>query len=160
MTDEYCPVQISVGMPKNPYPLSLANSSVRIIRIRSNQEVPDYFTELSEKSTDEHLPLSAVSGIFNYDDVYCGIHARPNDSQYKSSFKASRIDHPKQRFAEEDMIELYPLQLQPGDDAADWVFYTNALRHIPIHIANPLFFPYPSIWQWLSKSTFLMLKLL
>ena len=64
MTDEYCPVQISVGMPKNPYPLSLANSSVRIIRIRSNQEVPDYFAELSEKSTDEHLPLSSVSGIF------------------------------------------------------------------------------------------------
>ena len=58
VTAEYCPVQINVGMPKNPYPLSLADSGVRIIRIRSNQEVPDYFTDPSEKSTDEHLRLS------------------------------------------------------------------------------------------------------
>lgn len=143
VTDEYCPVQINVGMPKKPYSFSLADSGVRIIRIRSNQEVPDYFTDLSEKSTDEHLQLSSVSGIFKYDDVYWGIHARPHDSQYTSSFKASRIDHPKQRFAEKDMIELYPLQLQPGDDAANWIFYTNALRHIPIQYNQSTVLPLP-----------------
>lgn len=104
VTAEYCPVQINVGMPKNPYPLSLADSGARIIRIRSNQEVPDYFTDPSEKSTDEHLRLSSVSGIFKYDDVYWGIHTRPNDSQYKSSFESSRIDQPQQRFAEKDML--------------------------------------------------------
>lgn len=143
MTDEYCPVQINVGMPKNPYPFSLVDSGVRIIRVRSNQEVPDYFTDLSEKSTDDHLQLSYVSGIFKYDDVFWGIHARPNDSQYTSSFKASRINRPKQRFAEKDMIELYPLQLQPGDNAAGWVFYTNALRHIPIQYNQSTVLPLP-----------------
>lgn len=143
VTAEYCPVQINVGMPKNPYPLSLADSGVRIIRIRSNQEVPDYFTDPSEKSTDEHLQLSSVSGIFKYDDVYWGIHTRPNDSQYKSSFEASRIDQPQQRFAEKDMIELYPLQLQPGDNAANWIFYTNALRHIPIQYSQSTVLPLP-----------------
>ena len=143
LTEEYCPTQINVGMPKNPYLLSLADSGVRIIRIRSNQEVPDYFTNLSEKSTDEHLQLSSVSGIFKYDDVYWGIHARPNDSQYTRSFKESRIDHPKQRFAEKDMIELYPLQLQPGDNADDWIFYTNALRHIPIQYSQSTVLPLP-----------------
>jgi hypothetical protein len=143
LADDYCPTQINVGMPKNPYPLSLVDSGVRIVRIRSNQEVPDYFTDLSQKSTDAHLQLSSVSGIFKYDDVYWGIHARPNDSQYTSSFKASRIDHPKQRFAEKDMIELYPLQLQPGDTAAHWVFYTNALRHIPIQYNQSTVLPLP-----------------
>lgn len=143
VTGEYRPTQINVGMPKNPYPLSLTDSGVRIIRIRSNQEVPDYFTDLSEKSTEEHLQLSSVSGIFKYDEVYWGIHARPNDSQYTSSFKASRIDHPKQRFAEKDMIELYPLQLQAGDDDADWIFYTNALRHIPIQYSQSTVLPLP-----------------
>ena len=34
-------------------PLSLTDSGVRIIRIRSNQEVPDYFTNLSAQSTDD-----------------------------------------------------------------------------------------------------------
>ncbi len=143
LTEEYCPTQINVGMPKSPYPLSLTDSGVRIIRIRSNQEVPDYFTDLSEKSTNEHLQLSAISGIFKYDEVYWGIHARPNDPQYTSSFKASRVDYPKQRFAEKDMIELYPLQLQPGDNAANWIFYTNALRHIPIQYNQSTVLPLP-----------------
>lgn len=143
LTEEYCPTQINVGMPKSPYPLPLTDSGVRIIRIRSNQEVPDYFTDFSEKSTDEHLQYSSISGIFKYDGVYWGIHARPNDPQYTSSFKASRIDCPKQRFAEKDMIELYPLQLQHGDNAADWIFYTNALRHIPIQYSQSTALPLP-----------------
>ena len=143
LTEEYCPTQINAGMPKSPYPLSLTDSGVRIIRIRSNQEVPDYFTDLSEKSTDEHLQFSSISGIFKYDGVYWGIHARPNDLQYTSSFKTSKIDYPKQRFAEKDMIELYPLQLQPGDSASDWIFYTNALRHIPIQYSQSTVLPLP-----------------
>lgn len=81
--------------------------------------------------------------MFQHEDVYWGIHARPNDPQYTSSFKNSRIDHPQQRFAEKDMIELYPLQLQPGDDAASWVFYTNALRHIPIQYNQSTVLPLP-----------------
>lgn len=141
---EYCPVQINVGMPKNPYPLSLADSGVRIIRIRSNQEVPDYYTELSEKSTDDHLQYASTSGIFKYEDVFWGIHQRQNaDAQYIYSFTDSRIDHPKQRFAEKDMIELYPLQLQPGDNPANWIFYTNALRHIPIQYSQSTVLPLP-----------------
>lgn len=144
VADEYCPIQINVGMPKNPYPLSLADSGVRIIRIRRNQEVPDYYTGLSEKSTDDHLQYSSTSGIFKYEDVFWGIHQRQSaDAQYINSFKDSRIDHPKQRFAEKDMIELYPLQLQPGDIAADWVFYTNALRHIPIQYNQSTVLPLP-----------------
>jgi hypothetical protein len=140
---EYCPTQINVGMSKKPYPLSLLDSGVRIIRIRSNQEVPDYFTELSEKATDGNLQYSSASGVFKYENVFWGIHARANDSQYTSSFKASRIDHPKQRFAEKDMVELYPIQLQPGDNAADWVFYANALRHIPIQYNQSTVLPLP-----------------
>ena len=143
LTDAYCPAQINVGMPKSPYALALADSGVRIIRIRSNQEVPDYFTELSRKSTDNKPQYSSASGIFKYENVYWGIHARPNDPQYTGSFKASRIDHPRQRFAEKDMIELYPLQLQPGDDATNWIFYTNALRGIPIQYNQSTVLPLP-----------------
>ena len=128
VTAEYCPVQINVGMPKNPYPLSLADSGVRIIRIRSNQEVPDYFTDPSEKSTDEHLRISSVSGIFKYDEVSWGFHTRPNDSQYKSRFDTSRIDQPQQRFAEKGMFELYTLQLQPGDNSACLIYTTQGPR--------------------------------
>lgn len=143
VTDEYCPSQINVGMPKNPYPLSLTDSGVRIIRIRSNQEVPDYFTNLSAQSTDDRLQFSSASGIFKYDDVYWGIHEKPNDFRYTNSLKMSKIDQPQQQFAEKDMIELYPLQLQSGDNATNWIFYTNALRHIPIQYSQSTVLPLP-----------------
>lgn len=141
--ETYCPTEINVGMPQSPYLMSLADSGVRIIRIRSNQEVPDYYTDFREKSIDGQGQRSASSGIFRYGDVYWGIHIRPNDPQYTNSFKVSKIDHPKQRFAEKDMIELYPLQLQPGDNAENWVFYMNALRHIPIQYNQSTTLPLP-----------------
>lgn len=141
--DEYCPKQINVGMPNNPYPLSLLDSGVRIIRIRRNQEVPDYFTNLSMKSTEEHLQYTSASGIFKYEDVYWGIHTKPNDIHYTNSFKESKIAFPRHRFAEKDMIEFYPLQLQPGDNAASWIFYANELRKIPIQYSEATVLPLP-----------------
>ena len=41
------------------------------------------------------------------------------------------------------MIELYPLQLQPGDDAAGWIFYTNALRALPVQYNQSTVLPLP-----------------
>lgn len=143
MIGEYCPSQINVGTPQSPYLLSLADSGVRIIRIRSNQEVPDYFTELSVKATDDNLQHSSTSGIFKYEDVYWGIHMKPNDNRYTWSFRESKINYPLHSFAEKDMIELYPLQLQPGDDAASWIFYANALRNISIQYNQSTVLPLP-----------------
>lgn len=142
--EEYCPVQINAGMPKNPIGLFLQSTGVRIIRIRSNQEVPDYFTELSAKSSDERIQYASTSGIFKYGSVFWGIHERKvYDLQYVNSFKSSRINYPADRFAEKDMIELYPLQLQSGDNATEWIFYANALRHIPIQYNQSTVLPLP-----------------
>jgi len=143
LTELYCPEQINAGTSKNPYLLSLIDSGVRIVRIRCNEEVPDYYTGLSRKATEEHLQLSAASGIFRYEDVYWGIHEKPNDGQYTRSLIDSRVDHPTRRFAEKDMIELYPLQLQPGDNADHWIFYTHALRQIPIQYSQSTILPLP-----------------
>lgn len=144
IAEEYCPTQINVGMPKSPYPLSLTGSGVRIMRIRRNQEVPDYYTEFSEKSTNDHIQYSSTSGIFKYQDVFWGVHPRQNaDLTYINSFKYSKIGHPQKRFAEKDMIELYPLQLQPGDETANWVFYVNTLRHSPIQYGQSTVLPLP-----------------
>ncbi len=96
--EAYYPTQVNVGTPHSPYLLSLADSGVRIVRIRSNQEVPDYFTELSAKASDENLQRSSASGIFKYEDVYWGIHTKPNDMRYTHSLKESKIDYPKHFF--------------------------------------------------------------
>lgn len=139
----YSPIQINAGVAKNPISLALQNTGVRIVRIRSNQEVPDYYTVLSAKSSDEHLQYASAAGIFRYGSVFWGILPKPNDRQYNDSLKKSKSSDPKQRFAEKDMIELYPLQLQLGDHVDEWIFYTNALRHIPIQYSQSTVLPLP-----------------
>lgn len=88
-------------------------------------------------------PLDLEEVVFQYGDVFWGVHPKPGNQDYNRSFKESRIDFPTHRFAENDMIELYPLQLQPGDSAAPWIFYTNALRHIPIQYDRSTILPLP-----------------
>jgi len=48
--------------------------------------------------------------------------------RYTNSFKHSKIDNPNRYFDECRLIEFFPLQLQKGDNALDWVRYANALR--------------------------------
>ena len=141
----YCPERIETGTKENSYLLDLNNSGVRVVRIRRNGEVPDYYTELSAK--EGH---SATSGVFRYGKDYWAIAGRPKDISYTSSYKNTTYDKPQQKFAEKDMIEIYPIQLQKDDDPDEWVVYTNSLRTgaiqydqatnlpIPMHLAELL----------------------
>ncbi len=143
--EPYCPEEIEVGTKENSYMLNLNDSKVRFVRIRRNGEVPDYFTELSK--TKGH---AASSGVFKYESDYWSIAGRPNDKAYKSSYKETTYSKPRQKFAERDMIEIYPIQLQKGDNPDEWVHYTNSLRvgaiqydeatimPLPIHLATKL----------------------
>jgi hypothetical protein len=143
--EPYCPKEIEVGTKESGYKLDLNDSGVRFIRIRRNGEVPDYYTDLSEKDG-----YSASSGIFRYGQDYWSVAGRPNDKAYKRSYKNTKYDMPTQNFAERDMIEIYPIQLQNGDNPDEWVNYTNSLRvgaiqydeatimPIPIHLASKL----------------------
>ena len=69
---------------------------------------------------------------------------------HTSSYKKTTYDLPHQKFAERDMIEIYPIQLQKDDNPDEWVIYTNSLRTgaiqydeatalpIPMHMAEKL----------------------
>jgi len=70
VTDQYCTMQINVGMWENPVPFSIENSGVRIIRIRSNQEVPDFFTDISVKSIQQPI---------DFWEKYVYIRSKPKD---------------------------------------------------------------------------------
>ena len=56
------------------------------------------------------------------------------------------------------MIEVYPLQFQLGDDSAEWVFYTNALRHISIQYNQSTILPLPLHLGMYLNNISLMLK--
>lgn len=142
MLGEYMPKQIDVGAQKVPYYLPLANSGVRIARIRCNTEVPDYYTTL-RASANNAGEYSSASGVFQYGKTFWSIASKPNDLRFIRSFKESREANPTHDYAEKDMIEIYPLQLQPGDDPWEWVRYVNALRQLPIQYNQTTVLPLP-----------------
>ena len=142
MLAEYIPKQIDVGAQKAPFYLPLANSGVRIARIRCNTEVPDYFT--SQRSKEESSEkYSSATGVFKYGKTFWSIAPKPNDPRFNRSFTESRVAYPTHDYAEKDMVEIYPLQLQSGDDPWDWVRYVNALRQLPIQYNQATVLPLP-----------------
>lgn len=142
MIREYEPEQIDVGAQKVPFYFSLENSGVRIARIRYNAEVPDYFTTMRDVG-DDTVKYSSATGVFQYGKTFWSIAPKPNDLRFNRSFIESRVAYPMHDYAEKDMIEIYPLQLQNGDDPWEWVRYVNALRQLPIQYSQSTVLPLP-----------------
>lgn len=143
MLDEYIPKQIDVGAQKAPFYYPLKDSGVRIVRIRTNMEVPDYITARKGADESKAAEYSSASGVFKYGKTFWSIAPKPFDTRFGYSFSRSRIDFPQDDFLEKDMIELYPLQLQQGDDPWGWVRYVNALRQLPIQYNQATVLPLP-----------------
>jgi hypothetical protein len=143
LLSDYVPRQIDVGSMENPYAFSLADTGVRIIRIRSNAEVPDYYTAQKAGASPDEARYSSASGLFLHDKVYWSIAAKPNDPRYNKSYNMSKIDNPARDYAEKDMMEFYPLQLQPSDTPLQWVQFVNALRLLPIQYDKATVLPLP-----------------
>ena len=137
---EYCPKELLVGAGKTDSiaSLSLLGSGVRVIRVRCNEEVPDYYTE---RKADGKYQSS--SGLFQYGTVFWSIDTKPNDPRYTDSYTKSRVDQPKNNYAEKTVIELYPLQLQPGDNTKQWINEVHALRELAIQYDQMTSLPLP-----------------
>lgn len=121
--ETFCPKELSVGERESPYQLPLLDSGVRMIRVRKNEEVPDYYTDL--RPDDDREGHKSRSGLFRYEDVFWSVPAKPFQKEYGYSFSKSKITSPRTLFLEKDMIEWYPLQLQEGDDASNWVSFAH-----------------------------------
>lgn len=138
---KYCPSSIDVG-DKSPYEMSLLGTGIRILRIRTSGEVPDYYTCKSEESKKEDA-YASCSGVFKYNETYWSIAAKPNNPVYNASLWDSRIDHPRNDYAEKDMIEIYPIQLQQGDESDKWVQYASNLCKLSIQYDQKTILPLP-----------------
>jgi len=135
---EYMPAEFDAGSNKVPYMMSLNDTGVRIIRVRDNSEVPDYYTSQTENDK-----YSSASGVFKYGDVYWAISPKPNDPKYTRSLKESRFNYPREDYAEKDMIELYPIQLQSEDDSDMWAKFVSNLCTLSIQYEQSTVLPLP-----------------
>lgn len=137
-TADYIPEQIDVGSQKTSYKISLIGTGIRVFRVRNNAEVPDYYTSQREDGN-----YSSASGIFKYGKVFWAISQKPNDPKYNRSLKESRLDYHFIDYAEKDMIEIYPLQLQIEDDPSVWTKYITDLCSISIQYDQSTTLPLP-----------------
>lgn len=138
---KYCPKSIDVG-DKSPYEMPLLGTGIRILRIRTNGEVPDYYTCKSEDSKKEDA-YASCSGVFKYNETYWTIAPKPNNPVYNASLWDSRIDHPGNEYAEKDMIEIYPIQLQQEDESDKWIQYASNLCKLSIQYDQKTVLPLP-----------------
>lgn len=128
MKEDYIPEKIDIGTKAYPDLKDFGSTAVRIMRIRENQsthEVPDYYTE--KKETGENI---SSSGIYQHKNVFWALESRPNNKEYKSSYLRSKFENPTQGFDECGLVEFFPIQLQQGDQASQWVAFSNYLREV------------------------------
>ena len=137
---QYVPTEINVGTKTNSYNMSLKGSGIRIIRIRGNYEVPDYYTATNAKSEDYY---ASTAGLFKYGQVYWNINTPPNEAKYVDSLRDTKSQAPQRANAQKDMVEIYPLQLQIGDNPDDWVQYASALCGLAIQYDQATRYPLP-----------------
>ena len=71
------------------------------------------------------------------------ITQKPNDPKYNRTLKESRFDYPLVNYAEKDMIEIYPLQLQFEDDPSVWTKYIADLCTLSIQYNQSTILPLP-----------------
>lgn len=137
----YQPEQIDIGEKGFSVPFRLGTSNVRVFRLRNNDEVPDYFSELEEKNDGNQ---SSTSGIYNFGEVLYSVTERPNDRTYWNSYKSSHIEDASQYFKEKTLVEYFPVRLCNSDDPAILVNYLDELRKLsPQYNNRPTNAPLP-----------------
>ena len=122
-----------------PISVIYVNTGIRIIRVRDNSEVPDYYT--SQRMEDDNY--SSATGVFKYGKVYWAISPKPNDPKYNHSLKDSRFDYPARDYAEKDMIGIYPIQLQSEDEPDEWAKFVSDMCGISIQYEQSTVLPLP-----------------
>ena len=116
---------IDIGSKYLSVPFNFHNSKLRIIRIRYNDEVPDYFMCEEEKAT------GGSDGIFSFGKVYYGcVSEKRQDKRYRAGDKEYSYDNPQQDYCRKRLIEYFPLILQENDEVYDMINYINELRNL------------------------------
>lgn len=118
--------RIDIGDKFLSVPFNFSNSKLRIVRVRDNDEVPEYYI-LDE---DESATYGA-DAIYAYNGVYYScVTAKKRDMRYGLSSKEFSIDHPERDYCSRRLIEYYPLVLQQGDNVYDIIHFLNELRSL------------------------------
>lgn len=108
--------------------LTLADDNqLRIIRVRLNNEVPDYVTPKREDGNYE-----SKKGLFMFNDVYYSLGEKPNDKHYNNALLSSNskilMQNVNKPLKFTNIIELYPIHLNKDDNPDEWISLVHNYR--------------------------------
>ena len=129
--------KLDIGSSKESKMFDFGRSKLRIVRIRANEEVPDYYQ-------DDGSSLNAGKGYYLYDSVYYASVPTDNfDWRYKIGAKYYSLNKPGEDFLTKKLVEYFPLRLCEGDDAFEVVNYLNELRRCSVQYKGSTNLPLP-----------------
>lgn len=88
----------------NKINLDILNKST-IIRLRINDQVPDYYPSFSEKNVNN---FKNMSGVFQYNEVFYSLDCKKSGETDTLSGEHSKVEKDK-KYSHRNIIELYPL---------------------------------------------------
>ena len=119
---EYGADKIDIGSSKLSMIFDFGKSKLRIVRIRFNDEVPDYYL-------DDGNSTNAGKGFYLYDKVYyVSVPIEKQDPRYYLVGKNYSKDTPQKDYYHKQLVEYFTLRLCDGDDAFEIINYLNELR--------------------------------
>lgn len=79
--------------------------NLSIVRLRVNDEVPDYYPTKSEKNSKNY---KSMSGVFQFKQVYYSLDAKSSSEKDTLKGDHSKVDK-DQRYSHRNLVEIYPL---------------------------------------------------
>lgn len=122
---EYRPHNIDIGNKLCSVSFNLNNSKLRVVRIRDNDEIPNYYF------TDGYNTTGFADGIFKYKEVYyASVTEKRNDRTYSDGNKEYSYSNSNKSYKGKRLLEYFPLSLCENDDSFEVINFLNQLRHL------------------------------
>ena len=122
---DYRPNNIDIGSKICSVSFNLNNSKLRVVRIRYNDEIPNYYF------TDGYKTTGFSDGIFKYEEVYyASVTEKKNDRTYSDGNKEYSFSNSDKSYRGKKLSEYFPLSLCENDDSFEVINFLNQLRYL------------------------------
>lgn len=121
--------------------------NVDLIRIRVNDEVPDYILDLNDKNKERFIESS---GIYKFNSVYYSKDSRPMRESKNDFVNITKLEY-NEAFTHRNIIEIYPMYISGKEKELDCIRDVHNLREasiqsttektilpMPLHLAKKL----------------------
>ncbi|WP_341302156.1 DUF3962 domain-containing protein [Lysinibacillus sp. FSL H8-0500] len=102
-------------------------NQLRLVRVRVNDEVPDYLTPKKENGE-----YQSKKGLFSLNEVFYSLGEKPLDAHYANTLYSNNskllMQNANKPLKFSNIVELYPIHLNKEDNPEEWISLTHNYR--------------------------------